>query len=498
MPQKVATKRISYCVFCIVIFLFLLVFFSVIHPVQVFDGDDWTYIGYARDALPDANAWNPTRVLPEILMPAVGSLAAFVVTPILGDYLTAMTLTYAVVISAVILCYLHLFTRMISERFSLEDNTAIIVSFLFFLAHFWLFRIQDSGNKHLFLSRNLTCYFYYTIPTLLNGSLVLVFERKPDIWKEISPIQKGGLILLLYLGIYSNLFSSIVLVAYSGTVILQRMITDWLATKKWNTLWKTLRSSSIFVGIIVIWVVSLFFELKGGRAAQVGTMGTAESIHLALDNLLNSFKGINQYFALFVLVFVLLAAILGFSDLKKKTSEVWAYWRTAFHFLFAGIVVAVYQVLLCGVTSLSGYLKCSDVLVSIYLYLLIGLLCIVCYVIKKLPGVRVLLPVIACIAVFNCNTYSTTYAEPYQTQIHHEVVKEITETVYTQICDASENNQTSVEIEVPFFDSNDNWPLSTWLGERMSRTLYKHGQINKPIEIVITPSLEMNEKFSIE
>ena len=98
-------RRIYRAVFG-VLFVFLFVFFSRIHPVLLLDGDDWSYIAFAREALPAVGAWNPARVLPEILMPAVGAVAAHLVTPLLGDYLKAITVTYAFVIALVILVYL--------------------------------------------------------------------------------------------------------------------------------------------------------------------------------------------------------------------------------------------------------------------------------------------------------------------------------------------------------------------------------------------------------
>ena len=176
----------------------MFIFLSVVHPVQMFDGDDWTYISFARNALPNIHEWNPARIFPEILMPAVGFVAAYVVTPILGNYLLFVSVTCAFVIALVVTTYIAAFSRMLSKLYHLKMLQKMSLALLFFVAHFWLFRSATENNIHLFLSRNLTCYFYYTIPTLLCAILILFMVTKPDIWHSFSGIGKGVFLLLLY------------------------------------------------------------------------------------------------------------------------------------------------------------------------------------------------------------------------------------------------------------------------------------------------------------
>lgn len=81
-----------------VIFVLLVIFFSRIYPIVLYDKDDWIHIGQMRIPLPMWNGWNPSKVLPEVLMPMCGYIAAYFVYPLIGDYFYSITLTSAVIL----------------------------------------------------------------------------------------------------------------------------------------------------------------------------------------------------------------------------------------------------------------------------------------------------------------------------------------------------------------------------------------------------------------
>ena len=61
-------------------------------PLLPFDGDDWRYIGAIRLPFPIWGGWNPTRVLPELLMPLGGYISAFIVYPLTHNYIFSLSL----------------------------------------------------------------------------------------------------------------------------------------------------------------------------------------------------------------------------------------------------------------------------------------------------------------------------------------------------------------------------------------------------------------------
>ena len=84
--------KIAEAAFWIAAFVFLCVFFSVVHPLQVWDGDDWLYISWRRNAYPIWKAWNPSRILPETFMSMVAGVGVYAVYPFTKDYLQSITI----------------------------------------------------------------------------------------------------------------------------------------------------------------------------------------------------------------------------------------------------------------------------------------------------------------------------------------------------------------------------------------------------------------------
>lgn len=77
------------------VFGFLLVWFTQIHPLVVYDADDWTYLAYVRSATPIWGDWNPAEVFPETVMPFFSTVAVYTLMPLLGDYILAQTVMHA-------------------------------------------------------------------------------------------------------------------------------------------------------------------------------------------------------------------------------------------------------------------------------------------------------------------------------------------------------------------------------------------------------------------
>lgn len=486
-------------VFWSVVFLFLFLFFSTIHPVQVFDGDDWTYIAYARDAVPSTHVWNPTRVFPEIFMPTVGFIAAFFVTPILGNYLDSMTLSFAFVIALFITLYLFTFYKLLRSNLEVHDKQALLITLLFLIMHFWIFRSQSEKNIHLFLSRNLTCYFFYTIPVLLNAILVMYCEQKRNHFFNCGTLTRGFLLLLFYLAIYSNLFSSIVIVAYSGVVLLQEVILKMAFARRPKNIISYIQNNLLYIGIVTAWIISLFIEIKGGRANSLNVGFSFSGIQESVTYLWVSLEYLNKYFLVFLIsiyiaaVVVMLFSILKSKDIDKITSE---FLHRQFRYLGSFVIITIFQILLCTVTSLNDYIICADVLISILFFVLLATLNTLIYVLNKLPSLETLLPFILCIALFNCHSSGKTYISPSMYPGESTVVHSITDSIMSQIYDANATGLVELEILVPVFDdAKDNWPLSLWLGERISKTLYEHGQTDYLMQISIRPDFSLNKIY---
>ena len=82
----------------------------------------------------------------------------------------------------------------------------------------------------------------------------------------------------------------------------------------------------------------------------------------------------------------------------------------------------------------------------------------------------------------------------------HQHVKKIDEDIVTQILDAENQGALEMELHVPKFTTDDNWPMATYSGGSVSRfpyTLWRHGLIDSGIYITVVPDEDKNIEFGI-
>ena len=202
-------ENLQLFIFGLLLFAFLIVFFVVVHQLVIFDTDDWNYIFAIRSAIPTWGDWNPTRLFPEIMMAVVSQLVANILYPISGDYIGTMIWGHGLFTSVVILVYVICFIKLIREKFKVTSEESLVYATLFVVFHFVIFRKVYVGNEHLFYSSNVTCYYYYLLPTLLNCIAVMELmriEHNESLWKAKTAVSKGIFFLLVYLCIFSNLY----------------------------------------------------------------------------------------------------------------------------------------------------------------------------------------------------------------------------------------------------------------------------------------------------
>ncbi len=107
---------------CAAVFAFFYVWFSKVHPLIVYDADDWTYIAYVRRATPIWGEWNPAKVFPEVLMPFFSTIILHTLVPLTGDYITGFTVGHALVVSGFITVYAWSLVALLRRSFSLSSS----------------------------------------------------------------------------------------------------------------------------------------------------------------------------------------------------------------------------------------------------------------------------------------------------------------------------------------------------------------------------------------
>lgn len=474
--------------FVLLVFLVMLAFFTEVHPMVLYDGDDWNGLSKQRNiAFPKWHDHNPIKVLPESLMPLTAPLAAYFVMPFLGDFVSSVTLVSAVILSAFIALYVHLFRKVMEQRFSLETWASCLLALMFLAFHFLVFRHGDYNNHYLFDTLNLTSYFHYTIPALWNISLVLFF-----LWREIPGTRRIEgrrwqdclLVFVLYLAICSSVLHNIIFMAYISVGFFWR-IRQW-------------REQRFYIGILVAWFVILLFEGLGGRAGQMDIPLTELPVGQAFYSLVHVFfqnnKGILMMLA-FAVIF--LGSSLAIYWRRREKDAVDAAWREGqLKFLACAVIWSSYEVLVCAKAG-GGYIDWPEVTIGLFFYLFFLMFSAAAYVFHRKPGALVLLPILA--FIISCRTINAQQSLVESTMGHvpPAICAEISRDIITQVQTAEAGGARSMELHVPKGDDRDNWPHPNYMGEAVSRLLYGQGLIPYPIGIKIVPDEEMNERYGL-
>lgn len=188
-----------------VLFLALLIFYRV-HPLVLYDTDDYIQFIRYRNAYPVWKLWNPIKVLPETLMPLCGDFAGFILYPITHNLPDSFTIVTVLTVSVFILLYMHGFQKLMLAVGIVCYRRLLIAGL--FLLHFAIFQTASNGMKpYLFGAHNVSCIYHYVIPVLLNGIVVLWFLfREINGTYEETVFKKGILYFVIYLSIFSNLY----------------------------------------------------------------------------------------------------------------------------------------------------------------------------------------------------------------------------------------------------------------------------------------------------
>lgn len=500
-------KQCKWCwqeiLFFLSVFIGIFSFFTVAHPLVPYDGDDWALLSSMRRAVPLLSTYNPIKILPEDLFPLVGTFSANIIFPLIGDYIYSIIIVSSTVFSLLICVYLYQFYQFIKKAFSLESSTVILITALFLLFHFTLFYSKSSVSIYLFRTHDLTCLYHYVIPAIVNISLVLYLARFDFMsldYKEnpVVPCKQrnvyarslsswSGLIFVVYLAIFSNILSSIILASYVFSVLLLRFLQKQHTDREYKAFAK---DNFLYIGILLVWLISLFFEAHGGRAHDIGHNIFSLPIVETGKHLLVILSKLSKDFILLALLLSVGGLLVSY---KKKADGYLAFFKI---YVLTSIISLPYLLLICAKAAPS-YMERSDVFISFIIWTLLFSCLSLAYLIKQMPKISILLPIAVLYFVieaiggngFQENVISNGLSEKECISVDREIIQ--------QLQDADRNGENEVILRVPKGDNRDNWPHPLYMGKALSRTMYKHGLISRQLKITIQPDLDMNKKYHI-
>lgn len=481
------------------IFLLVYIFFSAVHPVYPYDLDDWKIMLRVRELYPSIYEWNPTRILPEFLMPRCGELAMTVVYPIVGDITISICIVTASLLALLITLYMLFFYRYLRRTALLSGAISTLLTLLFFTFHFLIFRILERDNQHLFYSYDLTDHYFYTVPNVLGSLLVLAFmtDRCEHFNLKTSVVKKGVFLLAIYLLVFSNLFDSIILSAYLGSLLLFRITHAIINKVKWGEL---IKQYKLQIAVIVLWLAAIGFEPFGGNAQEINaqTQSFSEALVTSAKNMRQViFFQTNTFATILIGLSILLFLVKSFWKKEEYKER-----EPLYILLFAAMVSAVFLVLLGAVSFPYYLLRVMSIYAVPFFLILSGFFC-VSKLLKEFPKSSVLLPFLLLIVFCKTEERGKTFQDvqtfliPNDQQYCYQIPpKEIlaqNRRNIDAIISANNNGQETLTLFVPKFEQDGNWPISWSHGRALYRFLLHYHLISNKMEVSIDRDSQMKD-----
>lgn len=480
------------------VFAFFFLWFTRIHPLIIFDGDDWTYIAYTRRAIPIWGAWNPAKVFPEVLMPFFSNIILHTLVPLTGDYITGFTLGHALVVSGFITVYAWCLVTIVRRSFSLSRLNSLLVGTLFLVFHFLVFRSKEYGNGYLFHCLDLNCYYNYLLPAIANCCLLMVMmdrSRFEAFLSKANATYTGLFYLALYFTIFSNLVDSGILAAYAGSCLLLSLLKQ---IKKFQ-LKSYVKENTVWLVTLLMWLVSAIYELSGGRASEVSGFSPLKQLRSSIYCLKDAISTCSPVFWACSFTIILLAAVQFLLTRQKGEDE-----KTLFHhfltLLVGGAALSVYTVMLCS-TTWAGHLYRSEYLFPLFFYGFLLVFLALGYLLKKQSAAAFLLPFLLVVLISDINTSGHTFLNSHPTDYPTATCADISRDIVNQYLEADAAGLYETTIYVPMHvlnpETEDNWPHSLFLMPRIGSALYEQGILSRPISATFVADASVNERFHI-
>lgn len=483
--------KLQLFLFFIGLFLFFFLYYAQMHPLIPYNGDDWMFMSANRIALPSIQTWNPSRVLPETLMPLFSGLAAYLIYPFNHDYIEAQIIMHSFVVGVFLVLYIASFNHLLRKRFKVAINESLLYSLLFLLLHYIIFRTADTFNVHLFYSDDLTCHYFYLVPNIINAMIVMSLIEKDWLHcNKYSSLKNSLLLLLVYLAICSNLYCSDILVIYIGC----QLIIDipYKNLKKETS--SFIRRNIPALSIIVLWLIVNLMELKGPRAAYLAQV----SVDVGLLSLL--MQSVSAFFAVRYNVFFILFVFIAFVVMLYSVYREHRLPKFSLHLLFTAFVTLIY-VIIVSAKAKPSYSGRADILFAVFFPILV--LIVLSWVkFKSLFDKSIMiLPLLMLIMFSQINRSQPTFRDLrinsyVEGDYTIKTLRRVDNSIINQLVKADKGNTTdSVFIKVPLV-ANDgkNWPYLLIYNNNynwLNKTLRKHGIIERehPGKFVATKPL---------
>lgn len=464
------------------VFAFFYAFYMFFYPLTLQTPDDWRYIDYWRDAAFAmlGRGWNPSRVLPETLMPLAAHMGF-----ILGkfwhmSFIKSIAFGLSIMLIAFIMIYFYSFDYMIRQLWKgISIYEELFIDIVFILFHFWIFRSEQIANTYMFDGGNPNTFYFYVIPYLLNCSMCFFWSVYKTKGSNRPVLVNSLLILGLYLAVFSNMFSSEIIVTYAVLNIICYCFNEYSKSKEKKIFVLDLRYELLTV---MMWLYSIVAEWMGGRAHSIVDDGEGDNLLSSLietaSYLGNLIKRVNKYYAVITVLLFIYLFVFMIKDRKvREHSCIYSY---VYRCIFMGICIWGYQMLLCSVVD-PRYIERALISNTYFItIILIDVLAII-HIIMRVPKMMVFAPLFILIVASMLSTSMPTYSG-------HECWVKREEQLYDYyldlIAEAELKDAQEITITKPdWYYGTSNEEYDKLLAEYMASTLFKYGITSKKMAI---------------
>ncbi|MDY3578584.1 hypothetical protein RCP77_07815 [Enterobacter kobei] len=469
------------------VFAVVAVFFTAIHPVTIISGDEWINLSSGRQAYPQWGGFNPIKVVPEVAFPLFGNIASSVVMPLGFTFLEAIAYLTAVLVALLVAAFLHQFYQLMRQTVGLSTYISSVLVIFYLLCLFGLFRTLNNNNSpYLLWEQNLTCYYHYVLPTLINGTVSLYMLRVSTELKHLfyeKPVFSGSLILAIYLCVFSNIFASVILAVMCGVVLLIDFIRN-----RFNIV-STIKALPFHCIALLMWIISALFKMNGGRADNMAKE------HLDISGSVNALISLFKLTELTFFCVLSVGIICGIFFLFFRMSDA-SKARNFLVLIASGAITTLALILICAKAS-ANYAYRPVAMWGTFMYLIVASSVGLGYLMERVKAVHYIAPIVLLCLVNKATDQYHSLRESHNGNVPFSVANAIGQDMINQVVNAVHSNQRTMILHVPKGGGYGNWPFPTTRGRQISETLKSNGLIPRIIEIKIQPDREMNAKYGM-
>jgi hypothetical protein len=471
MIKKIQRHKTAFFL-AILLFLIIYCYYSVVDPLIPLNGDDWRYFSsFTSHPLPKLGLWNVTRIFQEHLMPVTGYISSFVIYPLVDDYFVSASITLAVMIAIFIVAFFLASYRLFIVLCE-KKGIAIFVAVMTMAICFAIFKENPADNVHMFFVHEYHMYYYYVFPNILNSIVVFELMRKIVLEKSLllSPDFKSGwLIVAIYFSIFSMLFSSGIILVFTGVILIYRFFSAYQVKEKLSSRLRIFSTECVKqynLAIIIISgiIIAMLLELTSIRSQVFESVSGSSLMTRISDSAYNIFlhaRSINKYILVIMLLVFIIACFMYFKGKKEDRSN--PIFLLAVKCLISIPILLIFHILL-ATRSLPRYVSEIRCAYGAYFF---GILCISLlsiYILQELKYSRIVFPLVLMVILMvmvNSNWPYQNLAEENKESYVHQLVPAILE--------ADEAGHTDITIYIPLGSAIEDWAI-----ECLAEMLYYH------------------------